>query len=61
MSILTRRLAALTDPQQFRLVPRGGGAVLDVGCGSSKFPGAVGLDISPDTEADIVADLDDFP
>jgi len=42
MSILTRRLAALTDPQQFRLVPRGDGAVLDLGCGRSKFPGAVG-------------------
>ena len=61
MSILTRRLAALTDPQQFRLVPRGDGAVLDLGCGRSKFPGAVGLDVSADTDADIVADLDDFP
>jgi SAM-dependent methyltransferase len=60
-SILTRRLAALTDPQQFRLVPRGDGAVLDLGCGRSKFPGAVGLDISADTDADIVADLDEFP
>lgn len=35
--------------------------MLDVGCGSAKTPGAVGLDISPDTHADIVHDLDAFP
>jgi SAM-dependent methyltransferase len=43
------------------LRPSGPGSVLDVGCGSSKTPGAVGLDISPDTAADIVHDLDAFP
>jgi SAM-dependent methyltransferase len=51
----------LTDPHQYDLRPSGAGAVLDVGCGSSKTPGAVGLDISPDTDADIVHDLDAFP
>lgn len=35
--------------------------MLDVGCGSTKTPGAIGLDISPDTTADIVHDLDKFP
>jgi SAM-dependent methyltransferase len=35
--------------------------VLDVGCGSAKWPGAVGVDISPDTDADVVMDLDRFP
>jgi SAM-dependent methyltransferase len=35
--------------------------VLDVGCGSAKRPGATGLDISPDTDADVVHDLDSFP
>jgi SAM-dependent methyltransferase len=35
--------------------------VLDVGCGSAKWPGAVGVDISPDTDADVVMDLDQFP
>jgi SAM-dependent methyltransferase len=35
--------------------------VLDVGCGSAKVPGAVGLDISTDTAADIVHDLDSYP
>jgi SAM-dependent methyltransferase len=50
-----------TDPHQFDLHPTGAGAVLDVGCGSAKYPGAVGLDISPDTNADVVHDLDVFP
>jgi SAM-dependent methyltransferase len=53
--------AGLTDPHRFDLVPTGPGDVLDVGCGSAKTPGAVGLDRSPDTAADIVHDLDSFP
>ena len=51
----------LTDPHQFDLAPIGSGAVLDIGCGAAKAPGAIGLDISPDTDADIVHDLDVFP
>jgi len=54
-------LHRLTDPRQFDLAPTAPGEVLDVGCGSSKVPGAVGLDISADTAADIVHDLDAFP
>ncbi len=54
-------LRRLTDPHQFDLMPSGPGAILDIGCGSSKTPGAVGLDISSDTDADIVHDLDAFP
>ena len=54
-------LGRLTDPKRFDLVPSGPGEILDVGCGSAKTPGAVGLDISPDTDADIVHDLDRFP
>jgi SAM-dependent methyltransferase len=61
MTTLSRRIATLTDPHQFDLIPGGRGAVLDVGCGSSKTTGAVGLDISPETEADIVHDLNEFP
>jgi SAM-dependent methyltransferase len=60
MSIRTR-LQALTDPSQFDLEPAGAGAVLDVGCGSKKYPGSVGVDISPNTDADIVHDLDTYP
>jgi SAM-dependent methyltransferase len=56
-----RVLARLTNPRQFDLTPSGPGAVLDVGCGSAKIPGAVGLDISPDTHADVVHDLNVFP
>jgi SAM-dependent methyltransferase len=54
-------LDRLTEPHQFDLAPTGPGAILDVGCGSAKLPGAVGLDISADTAADIVHDLDEFP
>lgn len=61
MPALRERVARLTDPHQFDLRPTGPGAVLDVGCGSSKTPGAIGLDISADTDADIVHDLDVFP
>ena len=55
------RLSALTDPSQFDLRAPGGGRILDIGCGSKKHAGAVGLDISADTDADIVHDLDVFP
>lgn len=35
--------------------------VLDLGCGMSKEPGAVGIDRSPDSLADVVHDLDVLP
>ena len=54
-------LGRLTDPSQFNLKPIGDGPVVDLGCGNRKFPGAVGVDISPDTGADVVHDLDVFP
>jgi SAM-dependent methyltransferase len=54
-------LSRATDPSQFDLVPRGTGRVLDVGCGSKKHPGAVGIDRSADTQADVVHDLDVLP
>src|SRR4051794_41919463 len=61
MRALRTALARATDPHQFDLRPTGPGSVLDIGCGSAKHPGAVGLDISADTDADIVHDLDVFP
>jgi SAM-dependent methyltransferase len=54
-------LRRLTDPSRFALRPSGPGPVLDVGCGSKKHPGAVGIDASPDTDADVVHDLDVSP
>ena len=55
------RLGLLHTPERYRLRPSGPGAVLDVGCGSAKWPGAVGVDISAETDADVVHDLDVFP
>jgi len=51
----------LLDPHQFDLHPTGPGDVLDLGCGSAKTPGAFGVDISADTDADLVHDLDNVP
>lgn len=31
--------------------------ILDLGCGGNKYPGAVGIDISSDSEADYVLDM----
>lgn len=35
--------------------------ILDVGCGTNKFPGAVGLDHNPRTNADVIHDLGEVP
>jgi predicted SAM-dependent methyltransferase len=35
--------------------------ILDVGCGNRKHPGSIGIDINPDTDVDIVHDLNIFP
>jgi len=35
--------------------------ILDVGCGRAKYPGAIGLDVNPLTDADVIADLNRFP
>jgi SAM-dependent methyltransferase len=61
MAAARERLARLTDPHQFDLLPTGPGRLLDIGCGAAKLPGAIGLDISPDADADVVHDLDEFP
>lgn len=56
-----RPLRGVMDPSRYDLRPSGPGRVLDVGCGSKKHPGAVGIDLSADTEADVVHDLDELP
>jgi SAM-dependent methyltransferase len=58
---LRAAISQAVDPHQFDLRPSSPGSVLDVGCGSAKHPGSVGLDRSADTEADVVHDLDVFP
>ncbi len=35
--------------------------ILDLGCGNRKRPGAIGIDVNPDTDADIVHNLNQFP
>src|SRR3954454_25052818 len=51
----------LTNPAQFDLRPTAAGAILDVGCGATKYPGSVGLNISVDTAAHVVHNLDERP
>jgi SAM-dependent methyltransferase len=40
---------------------KSGARVLDIGCGTNKIPGAIGMDVNPLSAADIVHDLDDVP
>ncbi len=35
--------------------------ILDLGCGNQKRPGAVGIDHNPDTQADVVHSLNEYP
>ena len=35
--------------------------ILDLGCGNNKRVGAVGIDVNPRSQADVVHDLNDFP
>jgi len=35
--------------------------ILDVGCGRKKHLGAIGIDCNPDTDADVIHDLNTFP
>ena len=35
--------------------------ILDVGCGTNKFPQSIGIDKNRDTRADVLCDLDQFP
>lgn len=35
--------------------------ILDVGCGIHKYPGAIGIDRNPATDADVLCDLDRAP
>jgi SAM-dependent methyltransferase len=35
--------------------------ILDVGCGSNKYPGAIGIDFNPKTAADVIHDLGVVP
>ena len=35
--------------------------VLDIGCGTNKVPGALGMDFNPRSVADVIHDLDDLP
>ena len=35
--------------------------ILDLGCGNNKYDGAIGVDISPTSQADIIHNLNKFP
>ncbi len=36
-------------------------SVLDLGCGNDKIPGAFGIDVNPNSAADLIRSLDDTP
>ncbi|MGH9751254.1 MAG: class I SAM-dependent methyltransferase [Blastocatellia bacterium] len=40
---------------------KSGERVLDIGCGTNKIPGAIGMDVNPRSAADVIHDLDDVP
>ena len=40
---------------------KSGARVLDIGCGTNRVPGAIGMDVNPRSAADIIHDLDDLP
>jgi len=51
----------IRTPDRYRLHPSGPGRVVDVGCGNAKYPGAIGIDSAPSSDADVIADLDQVP
>ncbi|HET6893247.1 MAG TPA: class I SAM-dependent methyltransferase [Pyrinomonadaceae bacterium] len=44
-----------SEPAQY--ISQSGKRILDVGCGQNKYPGAVGIDSNPRTQADVIHDL----
>jgi SAM-dependent methyltransferase len=57
--IRTRWRRFVEGPEYFAFEP--GLSILDLGCGRRKLPGAVGVDLQPNTDADVVHDLNDIP
>jgi len=47
--------------EEFNLLTKHNMKLLDLGCGHKKFPGAIGIDNNPNTEADIIHDLNSMP
>jgi len=47
--------------ENFNLLVKQNGRLLDLGCGNREFPGAIGIDNNPNTEADIIHDLNSLP
>jgi predicted SAM-dependent methyltransferase len=53
----TRPFYSLVEKYGLRFMKK----ILDLGCGNRKKEGAIGVDINPDTNADVVHDLNTFP
>lgn len=51
----------MPSPEIAALMEQAGGIMLDIGCGSNKMPGSIGIDIRPGPGVDIIHDLDDYP
>lgn len=54
-----RWVAFVNGPGQLSIPA--GSKILDLGCGKLKHPGAVGIDSNPNTDADVIHDLDSTP
>jgi SAM-dependent methyltransferase len=50
-----------TEPMILPLIDSRNPRVLDIGCGTNKVVGAIGMDVNPRTAADVIHDLDDLP
>ncbi len=63
--IQTNRLDEVLDnriPQKvYDYLSKSGKKILDIGCGNEKLPGALGLDVNPNSRADIIHDLEIYP
>jgi SAM-dependent methyltransferase len=50
-----------TEPMILPLIDSRNPRVLDIGCGTNKVAGAIGMDVNPRTAADVIHDLDRLP
>jgi ubiquinone/menaquinone biosynthesis C-methylase UbiE len=60
-AIAARRVSQVRKSKVMSQSDESGSRVLDIGCGTNKIPGAIGMDVNPRSAADVIHDLDDLP